>query len=75
MARLSSEQGKEIYRRRLWLCETPFAVLKARMGIRQFLMRGLRKVTDEFLWAVTAYDLKKIVWHKRTQMLKNAAAA
>ena len=75
MARLSTEQGKEIYRRRLWLCETPFAVMKAWMGIRQFLMRGLRKVTDEFLWAVTAYDLKKIVWHKRTQMLRNAAAA
>jgi transposase len=75
MARLSTEQGKELYRRRLWLCETPFAVMKGWMGIRQFLTRGIRKVTDEFLWAVTAYDLKKIVWHKRRQMRGSAAAA
>jgi len=30
------------------------------MGIRQFLLRGLEKVRTEWLWACTAYNLKKL---------------
>ena len=44
-----------------WVAETPFAILKAVMGIRQFLLRGLEKVKTEWLWAVTSFNLAKLV--------------
>jgi len=57
--RMKSEEGKRVYAQRLWIAETPYAVLKGIMGLRQFLLRGLEKVRVEFLWACTAYNLMK----------------
>ena len=59
--RLSSEAGRAAYRRRSWIAETPFAVIKGLWGIRQFLLRGLKKVKTEWLWVCTAYNLNKMV--------------
>ena len=58
--RLGSQRGREVYRHRHWIAETPFAVLKERMGLRQFLLRGLGKVKIEWLWACTAFNLAKL---------------
>ena len=59
-AKLNTAEGRHIYHRRFHLAETPFAVLKGAMGIRQFLLRGLEKVRTEWRWACTAYNLKKL---------------
>ena len=60
-AKLNTEEGRQNYHRRLHLAETPFAILKGVMGIRQFLLRGLEKVRTEWRWACTAYNLKKLL--------------
>jgi transposase len=59
-AKLNTAEGRQIYHRRFHLAETPFAILKGAMGIRQFLLRGLEKVRTEWRWACTAYNLKKL---------------
>jgi hypothetical protein len=40
-ARMSLESSRELFRRRSWIAETPFGILKSVMGVRQFLLRGL----------------------------------
>jgi len=60
-ARMASERGRRIYRQRAWMAETPIAFLKAWMGIRQFLSRGLAKVRTEWLWACTGFNLRKLI--------------
>jgi transposase len=60
-AKLHTAKGRAIYHRRFHVAETPFAILKGMMGIRQFLLRGLEKVRTEWRWACTAYNLKKLV--------------
>src|SRR6202021_193968 len=46
--RLASESGRKQYSRRAWSSETPFAVFKTTMNFQRFLLRGIRKVTQEF---------------------------
>ncbi len=58
---VQSEEGKKNYIRRMWLVEGSFGLIKAWMGLRQFLCRGLEKVRTEWLWACTAFNLKKLV--------------
>ena len=60
-ARLKTECGKRSYARRAHLAETPNAVIKQTMGLRQFLLRGLDKVRTEWLWACTAFNIMKLV--------------
>jgi len=60
-SRLASERGRKIYAQRKWIAETPFGIIKTRMGLRQFLLRGLEKVRAEWLWACTAFNLAKLV--------------
>lgn len=59
-ARMSTPAARELYRQRPRIAETPFAILKSMMGLRQFLLRGLKKVKIEWLWAVTAFNLMKL---------------
>jgi len=61
-ARLRTPEGQEKYERRRWACETPFAVIKTVMGVRQFLLRGVKKVRTEWKWVCSAYNLRKLVW-------------
>ena len=46
------------------MVEGVFGVLKAVLGLRQFLMRGLANVKTEWCWACTAFNLRKlmVVW-------------
>jgi transposase len=59
--RMQSPEGKETYLQRMHAAETPFAHIKRVMGVRQFLLRGLEKVSTEWLWVCTAYNLKKLL--------------
>jgi transposase len=64
--------GQAAYKRRSWICETPFALIKQWMNFRQFLLRGLEKVKTEWLWASTAYNLRKLVGDVRRMRVKFA---
>jgi len=58
--RMNSDAGRDKYRRRSHLAETPFAVLNTSMNVIQLLLRGTAKVTAEVGWICSAYNLKKI---------------
>lgn len=60
-ARMASAAGKEIYRQRNWIAETPFAIIKSLMNLRQFHSRGIEKVRTEWLWTCTGFNLAKLV--------------
>jgi len=60
VARMNQEESKELYKRRMWIGETPFAHIKAAMGVRQFLLRGLTNVQTEWRWVCTAFNLGKL---------------
>jgi len=59
--RFKSEAGRERYKQRSAIAERAFAVLKARMNLRQLLLRGIEKVRIEIDWAVTAFNLVKLI--------------
>ena len=58
--RMSSERGRRIYARRGAIAEFPFALIKERMGMRRFRLRGLRKVKIEALWAALVLNMN--IW-------------
>jgi hypothetical protein len=60
---MSTPQAKQIYDQRPRIAETPFAILKSVFGLRQFLLCGLEKVRTEWRWAVTSFNLRKLVRH------------
>jgi hypothetical protein len=60
-ARLKTKTGRTTYARRAHLAETPNGVIKEVMGLRRFLLRGLDKVRTEWLWACTAFNMRKLV--------------
>jgi len=72
--RMKSDEGRQQYRRRSHAAETPFAVLKARMGFRQFLLRGLQKVQQELCWVATAYNVVKLIRLQASAALARATA-
>jgi len=60
-ARMAEAPARKLYRQRPRIAETTFGILKSVLGLRQFLLRGLAKVKTEWLWAVTAFNLAKLV--------------
>jgi len=69
-ARMHTPRGRAAYARRAHLAETPNAVIKQVMGLRQFLHRGLEKVRTEWWWACTAFNLRKLI---KAQGMRRAA--
>ena len=59
--RMTDPDNRERYKVRQHIAETPFAVLKAAMDVRRFLLRGIAGVRSEFLWGCTAFNLKKLM--------------
>jgi hypothetical protein len=59
-ARMAMGAARELYRQRPRIAETAFGILKSVMGLRQFLLRGLKKVKTEWRWAATAFNLMKL---------------
>jgi transposase len=60
-AKMQTPEARKRYERRFHAGETPFGWLKHVLGLRQFLLRGLEKVRTEWLWACTAYNLRKLI--------------
>jgi hypothetical protein len=58
--RMRQDAAKTRYKRRQHYGETPFAVLKAVLEMRRFLLRGIDAVKQEWLWACTAFNIKKL---------------
>jgi len=71
-AKLKTEEGKTIYRQRACTVEPVFGILKAVLGFRQFLLRGMRKVSREWNLVCLAYNLKRL--HRLGAGLKLATA-
>lgn len=56
--KMQTEAAKTIYRTRAAVAEFSHAWLKAKIGLRQFRVRGLKKVRCEVIWACLAYNLQ-----------------
>ncbi len=66
-ARMGTDEGKAIYRRRAAIAEFPHAECRNR-GLRQFRVRGLAKAQAQTLWHVLAHNflrLKNLVCRQR----------
>jgi hypothetical protein len=70
--KLKTPEGKNIYRQRACTVEPVFGILKAALGFRQFLLRGMRKVSGEWSLVCLAYNLKRL--HRLGAGLKLAVA-
>ena len=64
--KLSSAEGKLIYKLRAQTVETVFGVIKEVIGFRGFRLRGFEKMAGEWELACLAYNCKRI--HKLNQM-------
>ena len=71
--KLKTPEGKAIYRQRACTVEPVFGIVKAVLGFRQFLLRGMKKVSGEWNLVCLAYNLKRL--HRLGAGLKLAAAS
>jgi transposase len=58
--RLKTPEGKAVYARRKTTVEPVFGIIKAVMGFRRFMLRGLAAVKGEWRLACLAYNLKRL---------------
>jgi transposase len=58
--RLHTREGKQLYALRKHTPEPVFGIIKAALGFRQFLLRGLDKVRGEWDLVTMAYNLKRL---------------
>jgi len=59
-AKLRTPEGKSTYRKRASTVEPVFGIIKAVLGFRQLLLRGLAKVSGEWSLVCLAYNLKRL---------------
>jgi transposase len=59
--RMKTAEAQAAYARRQHIGETPFAVIKTMFDLRRFLLRGKGGVSQEWQWAATACNLKKLM--------------
>jgi transposase len=59
-AKLQSETGRAVYARRKAIVEPVLGQIKAGRGFRQFLLRGVRKVTGEWTLICLTHNLLKL---------------
>lgn len=57
--KVQTEEAKDIYKRRGEVAEFPNCWIKSKIGLRQFRLQGLIKVTMEALWACLTYNIKQ----------------
>lgn len=58
--RLKTLVGKAVYAKRKCTVEPVFGIIKAAMGFRQFLLRGLDRVAGEWDLVCIAYNIKRL---------------
>jgi hypothetical protein len=61
--RMKTAESTTAYARRHHTGEFPFAVIKQMFDMRRFLLRGIEGVRQEWRWAVTGFNLKKLMSH------------
>ena len=59
IARMQTEAARGAYRLRAPRAEFTNAWLKAKLGLRQFCVRGLQKVRCKVLWACLTYNIQQ----------------
>jgi transposase len=64
-AKLDSEEGRALYRRRKAIVEPTFGQIREARGFRRFLLRGLSKVRDEWALVCTAHNMVKLHRYRR----------
>ncbi len=72
--KMQTRQAQEIYRQRGPVAEFPNAWIKAKLGVRQFRLRGLVKVGLEVLWACLTYNIQqwiRLCWRSRLAASQN----
>ena len=57
--KMQTDAARAIYRQRAQIAEFPHLWLKAKLGLRQFRVRGLRNVRLEALWAALTYNIQQ----------------
>jgi Transposase DDE domain len=68
LAKMQTDEAKQIYRRRPQVAEFVNAWLKEKLALRQFRLRGLVKVQTECLWAGLTYNIQqwiRLCWRPR----------
>jgi transposase len=76
-AKMRTEAAQAIYKQRSGVAEFPNAWIKAKIGLRQFRLRGLAKVGLEALWACLTYNIQqwiRLIWRPQHPGLKTALA-
>jgi transposase len=58
-AKMETPEAQAIYKQRAGVAEFPNAWIKDKIGLRQFRLRGLIKVTLEALWACLTYNISQ----------------
>ena len=74
--KMETEEAREIYRHRAQIAETPNLWIKAKFRLRQFYLRGLRKVGMESLWACLTYNVCqwiRLSWRKQEAVVNMTA--
>jgi len=56
-AKMEAPEAQAIYKQRAGVAEFPNAWIKDKIGLRQFRLRGLVKVTLEAMWACLTYNI------------------
>jgi transposase len=66
-AKLTSPEGRAVYRLRQQIVEPVFGHIKGAMNLRRLLVRGLTGATSEYMLACCAHNIQKImpVWQQR----------
>lgn len=59
--KMGTAEARAVYRTRSQVAEFPHLWIKAKLGLRQFRVRGLAKVTAECLWAALTYNIQQWV--------------
>ena len=63
--KLRTEEGRKRYAKRMQTVEPVFGIIKSVLGFRQFLLRGLDKVSGEWDLVCLAYNVKRL-WVLKT---------
>jgi hypothetical protein len=67
-AKMETEEAKAMYKKRGAVAEFPNLWIKAKLGLRQFSVRGLEKVRIEALWVCMTYNIQQWIrlrWRKK----------
>jgi len=75
--KMATPEAQQTYKQRSQVAEFPNAWIKAKIGLRQFRLRGLVKVGMEALWACLTYNIQQWIrlrWRPQRQAAALVAA-